>query len=158
MCLGPCCHILYCYIAFHFSVNSIMVWSLKTTATPVFLFLHLFSVFMNCCVLIGHHFCCSVSSSAQILDWFVQICLALKHVHDRKILHRDIKSQVFTHTGWSHSAFTPPVVDVSIHSSVPVFSEHISDQRRNRSVRRLWHSQGPEQVSVGFICTHLCKA
>jgi serine/threonine protein kinase len=24
----------------------------------------------------------------QILDWFVQICLALKHVHDRKILHR----------------------------------------------------------------------
>nr|XP_024654395.1 serine/threonine-protein kinase Nek1-like [Maylandia zebra] len=32
-------------------------------------------------------------SEAQILDWFVQICLALKHVHDRKILHRDIKSQ-----------------------------------------------------------------
>ncbi|XP_033631627.1 serine/threonine-protein kinase Nek1-like isoform X2 [Asterias rubens] len=29
----------------------------------------------------------------QVLDWFVQICLAIKHVHDRKILHRDIKSQ-----------------------------------------------------------------
>ena len=29
----------------------------------------------------------------QIADWFVQICLALKHVHDRKILHRDLKSQ-----------------------------------------------------------------
>ncbi|XP_044213762.1 serine/threonine-protein kinase Nek1-like [Thunnus albacares] len=32
-------------------------------------------------------------SEKRILDWFVQICLALKHVHDRKILHRDIKPQ-----------------------------------------------------------------
>jgi NIMA (never in mitosis gene a)-related kinase 1/4/5 len=30
----------------------------------------------------------------QIIDWFVQITSALKHVHDRKILHRDLKSQV----------------------------------------------------------------
>jgi len=29
----------------------------------------------------------------QILDWFVQICLAIKHIHDRKILHRDLKTQ-----------------------------------------------------------------
>ncbi|XP_022786792.1 serine/threonine-protein kinase Nek5-like [Stylophora pistillata] len=29
----------------------------------------------------------------QVLDYFVQICLGLKHVHDRKILHRDLKSQ-----------------------------------------------------------------
>jgi NIMA (never in mitosis gene a)-related kinase len=28
-----------------------------------------------------------------VLNWFTQICLALKHVHDRKILHRDLKSQ-----------------------------------------------------------------
>ncbi|KAA6372413.1 MAG: putative G2-specific protein kinase nimA, partial [Streblomastix strix] len=29
----------------------------------------------------------------EILNYFVQICLAIKHVHDRKILHRDIKLQ-----------------------------------------------------------------
>lgn len=29
----------------------------------------------------------------KILQWFTQICLAIKHVHDRKILHRDLKSQ-----------------------------------------------------------------
>jgi len=28
----------------------------------------------------------------MILNWFTQICLAIKHVHDRKILHRDLKS------------------------------------------------------------------
>ncbi|XP_030642456.1 serine/threonine-protein kinase Nek5 [Chanos chanos] len=32
-------------------------------------------------------------SEEQITDWFVQICLGLKHIHDRKVLHRDIKSQ-----------------------------------------------------------------
>lgn len=29
---------------------------------------------------------------SQILDWFTQICLAIKHIHDKKILHRDLKS------------------------------------------------------------------
>jgi len=29
----------------------------------------------------------------QILDWFIQICLAVRHIHQMKILHRDIKSQ-----------------------------------------------------------------
>merc|ERR1740138_2001133 len=29
----------------------------------------------------------------QVLEWFVQTCFALKHVHERKVLHRDLKTQ-----------------------------------------------------------------
>lgn len=29
----------------------------------------------------------------QILRWFTQACLALKHLHERHVLHRDLKSQ-----------------------------------------------------------------
>jgi serine/threonine protein kinase len=29
----------------------------------------------------------------QILKWFIQVMMAIKYIHDRNILHRDIKSQ-----------------------------------------------------------------
>ncbi|CAK79715.1 unnamed protein product (macronuclear) [Paramecium tetraurelia] len=29
----------------------------------------------------------------QIIEWFTQICLAVKYIHDRRIIHRDIKTQ-----------------------------------------------------------------
>lgn len=32
-------------------------------------------------------------TETEIMNWFLQICLALEHVHQRKILHRDLKSQ-----------------------------------------------------------------
>jgi len=37
-----------------------------------------------------------------VIDYFVQICLGVKHMHDRKILHRDLKtSNIFlTHDGY----------------------------------------------------------
>lgn len=36
----------------------------------------------------GKHF-----SEEQILDWFIQTCLAVEYCHQKRVLHRDIKSQ-----------------------------------------------------------------
>lgn len=31
-------------------------------------------------------------TETEIMNWFVQLCLALDNIHGKKILHRDIKS------------------------------------------------------------------
>uniref|UniRef100_A0A4W6DF23 non-specific serine/threonine protein kinase n=1 Tax=Lates calcarifer TaxID=8187 RepID=A0A4W6DF23_LATCA len=57
----------------------------------------------------------------QIVGWFVQICLGLKHIHDKKILHRDIKAQVsaapHSHIHFSHVLFNQKHLYISLPDS-----------------------------------------
>ena len=32
-------------------------------------------------------------TETEIMNWFVQMCLSLDHIHKKKILHRDLKAQ-----------------------------------------------------------------
>lgn len=36
---------------------------------------------------------CEFLTEEEVLNYFVQMCLAIKHIHDRKIIHRDLKAQ-----------------------------------------------------------------
>ena len=60
-------------------------------------------------------------SEDEVLQLFVQIALALKHTHDRKILHRDLKPGVREDLpASSHSfilSFTPTFSSVLLRQS-----------------------------------------
>jgi NIMA (never in mitosis gene a)-related kinase len=45
------------------------------------------SIYIKMCREQDKHF-----SEKDIMNWFVQICLGLEHVHKTRILHRDLKS------------------------------------------------------------------
>ncbi|KAA0154089.1 hypothetical protein FNF29_02712 [Cafeteria roenbergensis] len=55
----------------------------------------------------------------MVLDWFIQICLALKYVHNRKILHRDLKP---ANIMLSTSGSGPPVVKLGDFGIAKVLS------------------------------------
>lgn len=60
---------------------------------------------------------------AAVLDYFVQICLAVKHIHDRKIVHRDLKSQ---------NIFLKTTGEVKIGDfGIAKMMSHTSDQARS---------------------------
>lgn len=74
---------------------------------------------------------------SQILNWFVQICLALKHVHDRKILHRDIKTQVCAAlaSGCCQQSF---------------FAEYFPHEVWDNQTWRFWDCPSSKQVPAWF--------
>ncbi|XP_016322132.1 serine/threonine-protein kinase Nek1-like, partial [Sinocyclocheilus anshuiensis] len=93
----------------------------------------------------------------QILDWFVQICLALQYIHESNILHRDIKPQnVFlTEDGYINlgdfgcskaleraDAYAESVVGAELYVSPEVF------KKKYKSKSDIW--------SLGWLLHDLC--
>jgi NIMA (never in mitosis gene a)-related kinase len=66
-------------------------------------------------------------SEAQILDWFVQIVLALKHIHDRRILHRDVKAEnIFLSSVGHHGEPQQPRAAPTVRLGDFGISKHLS--------------------------------
>ncbi|RXN37104.1 serine threonine- kinase Nek1-like protein [Labeo rohita] len=87
----------------------------------------------------------STSTSDNILDWFVQICLALQYIHENNVLHRDIRPQnVFlTEDGYINlgdfgcskileraDAYAASVVGASLYVSPEVHQKRYNSKRR----------------------------
>ncbi|KAK9976742.1 hypothetical protein ABG768_021945, partial [Culter alburnus] len=94
----------------------------------------------------------------QILDWFVQICLALQYLHENNVLHRDIKPQnVFlTEDGYinlgdfgcskvlkSAEEYATSVVGAELYTSPEIY------QNRHNSKSDIW--------SLGWLIHDLCR-
>nr|DBA32569.1 TPA: hypothetical protein GDO54_000351 [Pyxicephalus adspersus] len=57
-----------------------------------------------------------------ILHWFVQMCLAVQHIHEKRVLHRDIKSKVSSVIPMAHACTyvgTPYYVPPEIWENIP---------------------------------------
>ncbi len=68
-----------------------------------------------------------------ILIYFVQLCRAVEYIHERKILHRDIKSQnIFLSGGPGNQVIASVTFNNPIEGNVLIFSE-------NDQAWRLWH-------------------
>ncbi len=69
-----------------------------------------------------------------IVTYFVQLCRAVEYIHERKILHRDIKSQnIFLSGGPGNQVMTcTSVTSNPVEGNVKIVSE-------NDQAWRLWH-------------------
>jgi serine/threonine protein kinase len=74
-----------------------------------------------------------------VMNWFVQSCLGLQHIHSQKILHRDIKTKVF-------------YVKMIVYTNIfPL--EYISNCRWNCKDWRFWNIENISQYrSCKFSC------
>ncbi|RXN10766.1 serine threonine- kinase Nek1-like isoform X2 [Labeo rohita] len=96
-------------------------------------------------------------NSRDILDWFVQICLALQYIHENNVLHRDIRPQnVFlTEEGYINlgdfgcskilergDTYAESVVGASLYLSPEVY------QKKYNSKSDIW--------SLGWLLHDLC--
>ncbi|KAG7483676.1 hypothetical protein MATL_G00040940 [Megalops atlanticus] len=95
-------------------------------------------------------------SEDQVLDWFVQICMALQYLHEHSILHKDLKPQNIFFTKAGVIRLDTSGIPRGLDSTLPTSELQLQHYTPLEILRGNPHNEKSDVWSLGCVLYELC--